>query len=559
MFDELASFKVLRALPIPVLIKDAEHRFLFVNEEAASYFGVPADSLVGKTDFDFFPPEQAALYQSIDRRVWATGAPLENEETLDAHDGITHTLVARKALVDVGSRKYLMVTLQNITALRDFERKVRYLAYHDALTGLPNRTTLYENLARALSKGVNQSGHLALLLIDLDGFKKTNDSYGHQAGDELLQAFARRLKSLTTDADLVVRMGGDEFAVFVSSNWRDRLDQLCLQVIETASKPFEVVGVLSFVNASIGVVLLGDNESSSSEILRKADVALYEAKYRGKGQHVVYTAEFDASLSLRQTIEAGLIRSLDEESGLSCAYQPIICARSGAVTGVEALARWEHPQLGSVPPMQFIPVAEETGLINRLGEWILMRACREARHWSIDLLAVNISPLQLRDGGFAERVLAILKQENFPANRLELEITEAAVMHADGASIEQLRQLRAADVRIALDDFGTGYSSLRLLQELTLDKIKIDRSFVQSVTEAGDSAAIVEGLARLGTKLGLEVVAEGVEQDEQRAFLFDAGCSGMQGFLFSRPVSADKISALLYEKRDIEVTAGRGV
>jgi diguanylate cyclase (GGDEF)-like protein len=385
-----------------------------------------------------------------------------------------------------------------------------------------------------------------LLLIDMDGFKKVNDTYGHLAGDELLQGFSQRLKAAMSEEDLTVRMGGDEFAVLVrSSYWRHRLDALCLRLIELACEPFKIVGVHSFVRASIGALVISPNEVSSSEVVRKADMALYEAKNRGKGRHFFYTPEFDSSLSLRRTIEAGLARSLDGGTGLSCAYQPVISARDGGIIGVEALARWIHPEHGSMPPLQFIPVAEETGLIGRLGEWILRRACQEARDWSIDVLSVNISPLQLRDARFAEGVLTILKQENFPASRLELEITEAAVMHADEVSLEQFRKLRAAGISIALDDFGTGYSSLRLLQELKLDKIKIDRSFVQFATEASGSAAIVEGLARLGATLGIEVVAEGVEQQAQREFLIEAGCTGLQGFLFCVPIEAVAISVLL--------------
>lgn len=557
-YDAIA-FAVLRALPVPVLLKDAESRFVFVNEEAARFFGVPPAAIAGRRDEDFFPADQATVYRTIDKDVLLTGKPNENEESITAANGVTHRIVTRKALLHIDRQPYVMATFHDVTQLRSSEERIRYLAYHDLLTGLPNRAALYDRLGQLLGRGQLAGEASSLLLIDLDGFKKVNDTYGHQAGDELLQEYGRRLKAAVTDEDLVVRMGGDEFAVLVcAKRWSGRLDGLCEQVIGLASEPFRVVGVQSFVRASVGAVKIGAHDASAGEIIRKADTALYESKHKGKGRFFIYTPAFDASIFLRRTIEIELARSLVDGVGLSCAYQPLICTADGRITGVEALARWEHPKLGSLPPVQFVPVAEETGLISRLGEWVLRRACQEARSWDIDLLAVNISPLQLRDAGFADRVLTILEQEEFQTSRLELEITETAVMNADEASLGQLRTLRGAGVSVALDDFGTGYSSLRLLQDLELDKVKIDQSFVQFATDAGGSAAIIEGLARLGTNLGIQVVAEGVEREDQRALLVDIGCTGMQGFLFSKPIDASLMDELILGWPNSRTSPGLG-
>jgi diguanylate cyclase (GGDEF)-like protein len=384
------------------------------------------------------------------------------------------------------------------------------------------------------------------MLIDLDSFKNVNDVHGHQAGDELLREFGRRLKHLVFDEDLVSRMGGDEFAIFLSSPQSvTHVEELSSRIIDAATAPFKIMGTESYVGASIGVFLPGDADMQPGEAMRRADTALYEAKRAGKARYSVYSMEMDASVAYRRKIERELSLALAGAGGLSCHYQPLVRSCDGAITGVEVLARWHHAEMGAIAPGQFIPVAEESGLIRQLGEWILRRACQELRQWHQLQVAVNISPIQVREPNFSEKILSLLEEEGFPPHRLELEITESAIASVDEAWIGQIKRLREKGMRIALDDFGTGYSSLRLLRDFDLDKVKIDRSFVQFVTEESESAAIVEALARIGKTLQLEVVAEGVETAEQRLFLVEAGCTALQGFLLGRPLDAASLESFL--------------
>ncbi|HTH45017.1 MAG TPA: EAL domain-containing protein [Oxalicibacterium sp.] len=546
MLNLTALQQVLDSLPVPTFIKDAEHRFVFINRLASDYFDQPPQAMIGRRDADFFPAEQVRVFHEMDERVLDTGQVNENEETITDRNGVSRQVVTRKSLFVLGADRYLLVSISDITALRESEARARYLAYHDNLTGLPNRTALYERLNHLVGKPPQDDARMALLLVDLDGFKNVNDTYGHEAGDELLCSFGRRLKRVVPDAELVVRMGGDEFAVLVSSPpHADRVEQLCVLIVEAAAEAFHVVGVQSYIAASVGAFRINAGVTSPGEAVRKADTGLYEAKRRGKGRYCIYTPELDASLIRRKTVERELSATLAQGSGLNCVFQPLVEGSAGNLVGVEALARWESPTLGVIPPSQFIPIAEQAGLIAQLGEWILRQACREMRAWQQLFVAVNVSAIQLRNRSFAGNTLRILAEEDFPAARLELEITETAIIHVDELVTAQLQHLRAAGVRIAVDDFGTGYASLQLLKELKLDKIKIDQSFVSFMTQAKDSAAIVEAFTQLGGALGLQVVAEGVETVEQKQFLIDVGCTGFQGFLFSRPLDAASLLNIL--------------
>jgi diguanylate cyclase (GGDEF)-like protein/PAS domain S-box-containing protein len=547
MLNITALQQVLDSLPVPTFIKDADHRFVFINKLASIYFDQPPQAMIGKRDEDFFPIEQVRIFHEMDERVLRNGQVNENEETITDRNGVSRQVVTRKSLFVLNDERYLLVSISDITALRESEARARYLAYHDNLTGLPNRTAIYERLSHLLGRPVEGDTSMALVLVDLDGFKNVNDTYGHEAGDELLCSFGRRLKSVVPDAELVVRMGGDEFAVLVSSPTRaDRLEQLCSLIVEAAAEPFHVVGVQSYVAASVGAFRIGPGLTSPGEAVRKADTGLYEAKRRGKGRYCIYSPELDASLIRRKTLEKELRDTLARGVGLRCVFQPLVEGSDGTIVGVEALARWESPSLGVIPPSQFIPIAEEAGLIAQLGEWVLRQGCRDMHDWSELFLAVNVSSIQLRNMRFASKVLRILEEEDFPPARLELEITETAIIHVDELVTAQLQRLRGAGVRISVDDFGTGYSSLQLLKELKLDKIKIDQSFVSFMTQAADSAAIVGAFTQLGNALGLQVVAEGVETVEQKQFLINVGCTGFQGFLFSRPLEAAPLSTLLH-------------
>ncbi|MET0935698.1 MAG: EAL domain-containing protein [Luteibacter sp.] len=541
MIQDLAGWStVLELMPTAMFVRDAAHRWVYVNGMACHYFGVKADEVIGRSDAELFPADQAERFAAGDDAVLRSHEVIETEETVTDFAGHVRTLLTRKTCIELDGAPHVLASVTDITELRESEAHVRWLACHDALTGLANRTALFSRLDAAIGRAATGMGKAALFYLDLDGFKKVNDTYGHLTGDELLVQFGTRLRSVVGPDDTVARIGGDEFAVLVDDSGDLDVHGLAERIVTLAAEPFDVLSTMTFVGTSVGVVIVDEEAVAAGEMARKADSALYEAK-KGRNRCVVYTKTLDAALAHRRSIEAALTDALDLGEGLSCHYQPIVRTSDGKVIGLEALARWRHPVLGVVSPVQFIAVAEETGLIGRLGEWVLRTAC--ARMAGVDdlFIAVNVSAVQLRDDQFADRVLRVLADTRLSPRRLELEITETAIVNADGAAVRLLQRLRRAGVRISLDDFGTGYSSLTLLKDLDVDKVKIDRSFVQNATMGEDSAAIIRAVSNLGAALGLCVVAEGVETEEQRTFLSEAGCDELQGFLFSPAVPEDRI------------------
>ncbi|MGE7136525.1 putative bifunctional diguanylate cyclase/phosphodiesterase [Luteibacter sp. NPDC031894] len=545
MIHDLGTWsKVLELMPTAMFVRDASHRWVFVNRIGCENMGVAATDVVGKRDDELFPPDQAARFAAGDDAVLRSHEVVETEETITDLHGRVRTLLTRKTCIDLDGLPHVLASVTDITELRESEAQVRWLACHDALTGLANRTALFGKLDAAIARAAGGGVHSALLYLDLDGFKRVNDTYGHQAGDELLVQFGTRLRALVRASDTVARIGGDEFALLVDDDGDLDVRDLAERILVLANTPFDVPANTAFIGTSVGIVAIDADAVAAGEMARKADSALYEAK-RGRNRYVIYTDELDSSLVHRREVEVALREALRTGEGLDCHYQPLVRASDGKVIGLEALARWRHPRLGAVPPVQFVAVAEETGLIGHLGEWILRRACARLAPLADLFVAVNVSAVQLRDDRFADTVLDVLASAGMPAHRLELEITETAIVNADASTVRLLRRLRRAGVRISLDDFGTGYSSLTLLKDLDVDKVKIDRSFVQMAPTADDSAAIVRAVSNLGAALGLCVVAEGVETEQQRVFLREAGCDELQGFLFSEAVPEDRIERVL--------------
>ncbi|UPG87518.1 EAL domain-containing protein [Luteibacter aegosomatis] len=544
MIQDLAGWsKLLELMPTAMFVRDADHRWVFVNRIGCEYLGLSPTDVLGRRDEEVFPSDQAERFSRGDDAALRGHEVVESEEVVaDAH-GRSRTLLTRKTCIELEGAPHVLASVTDITELRESEAHVRWLACHDALTGLANRTTLFSKLDAAVARAASGGGNSVLFYLDLDGFKKVNDTYGHHAGDELLVAFGTRLRGAVRSGDTVARIGGDEFAMLVEDDGTLDVDELAHRMLELAARPFEVLSSTASVGASLGVVHLGADAVAAGEMIRKAGSALHEAKKRPH-RHVVYTDQLDEALKRRHEIERALNAALSTGEGLGCHYQPMVRASDGKVVGMEALARWWHPRLGVVPPAQFIPLAEETGLIVRLGDWMLRTACARLARVPGLFVAVNVSAVQLRDERFGARVLDVLEQTGLPPDRLELEITETAIVNADGAASQALRGLRAKGVRISLDDFGTGYSSLALLKDLEVDKVKIDRSFVQQATLADDSAAIVRAVSNLGAALGLCVVAEGVEDEAQHRFVREAGCDELQGYLFSRPVPEDRIECV---------------
>lgn len=420
------------------------------------------------------------------------------------------------------------------------EDRVRELAFQDVLTGLPNRRQFDDSLRAALAAPPRSGAAHALFLLDLNGFKLVNDVHGHGIGDELLIVVAQRLLGAVRDGDLVARFGGDEFAILARHvSGAEAATNIALRVIQAMETPI-VIGTLQHrVSVGIGIALAPFDGSTGEEVLRKADVALYRAKSQRRSALRFFEQQMDHGVRERERMERALRAAMDDGS-LVTVYHPTVDLRSRRVVGFEATPRWIHPDLGQVPPVRFIPIAEETGLIHELAERILRDACTTAMRWPDPVtLALDLYPAQLRDPDFRSRVLSVLSSTGLAPHRLEIEITESALVQDLEVAQEVLGGLRATGVRIVLDNFGTGYSSLYHLRNFKLDKIKIDRGFIESVTSQEESAAIVSALAGLGSGLGLTVAAEGVDATQQRASLLGLGCTLGQGHLFGEAVLAE--------------------
>jgi diguanylate cyclase (GGDEF)-like protein len=438
--------------------------------------------------------------------------------------------------------RYMRRTAATIAA---GETRLRHLAMHDPLCGLPNRIFFGERLEAVIDEVRAGSSPAAVFYIDLDHFKDVNDTLGHPVGDELIRNVTLRLSHTLRGGDLVARLGGDEFAV-ISSIGDDSVKMMSLaqRLIAAICAPYAINGQNIIIGASIGIAVIDKSCGAAADIMRYADMALYRAKNEGRNRACIYDAAMDADLSKRKLLE-GDLREAVENDGLRLLYQPIVNKSGEALVGVEALCRWTHPTRGEIPPVEFIPVAEHSGLIIELGNWVLRRACLDGKAWPGLTVSVNVSPLQFRRSDFVDVVERILNETQFDPTLLELELTESVLLgNVDTAEAAMMR-LKALGVRLALDDFGTGYSSLLYLRRYPFDKLKIDRSFVRSIEKAADAAAIVHAVVSLGRGLGMKVTAEGVETADQQLFLRAAGVHSMQGYRFGRAVSPDEITARL--------------
>ncbi len=433
------------------------------------------------------------------------------------------------------------------------ETQLRHLALHDPVCGLPNRIYFGERLETVIDE-VRHGGPLAAVFyIDLDHFKDVNDTLGHHIGDELILKVTERLSRVMRGDDLVARLGGDEFAIITScASDSYTLQATAGRIIAAICAPYAIKGHNIVIGASIGIAVIDRRAGDAGDILRYADMALYRAKNEGRNRACIYDAAMDADLSQRKLLEGDLLEAIKNE-GLKAAYQPIVNVSGETMIAVEALARWTHPRAGIISPADFIPVAEHSGLIIQLGEWMLRRACLDGRNWSGLTVAVNVSPLQFRRSDFVDVVKRILKETDFDANRLELELTESTLLGNLETAEQSMLRLKAIGVRFALDDFGTGYSSLLYLRRFPFDKLKIDSSFVRSIETAPDAAAIVHAIVSLGRGLGMKVTAEGVENAEQHLFLRAAGVHSMQGYRFGRPGPAADIDARFASPDDYRV------
>ena len=543
---------VLDALPEATVLKDDSRKLVFLNQKASEFYGRPREELIGEDVSFFTDPEQAARQRERDIDVLSTGEKTVHEETLIDPAGKRRNVLVRKSRVTLEERQYILTSIMDISLLRNSEAQIRYLARHDVLTGLPNRTALNEELSQIAAQRMYRPETYALFLLNLNDFNYINDTYGYQAGDAILCEFGQRLRNEVGTTGIVSRIGGDEFSIILRDSPTNEMTQnLALEILVMMRQPFALTRANPLITLSFGIVMFGAENITAGEIMRRGNTALLEAKQRGKNVFSYYSELLDASTVSKRIMVKALAESLSREGDLSCVYQPILRSLDEKVVCVEALARWNHGVLGAVSPVQFIALAEETGLVIQLGDIVLRQACRDIKPLDKLNLAINVSAVQLGEPDFGARLLALLKEEDFPPSRLELELTETSVMNANATSLSHLMELRKLGVKISLDDFGTGYSSLSLLKDISVDSVKIDRSFVQYVTEVNDTAAIVTAVSQLGNKMHLNVIAEGVENQLQKSFLVSAGCSHLQGYLFSRPVSVEVLRNLLGAEMDI--------
>jgi diguanylate cyclase (GGDEF)-like protein/PAS domain S-box-containing protein len=454
-------------------------------------------------------------------------------------------------LNDQGEATHAVVISRDITDHKRLEEALTHQAFHDSLTGLPNRTLLLDRIRQALRKA-SRAGHLmGLFLLDLDDFKHINDSFGHQLGDELLIKAAQRLTSNSREADTIARLGGDEFMVLIEDAASiDALTRMAEGLLDHFTEPFRVKGKELHMGVSVGLAVFPMDGADPESLMKNADLAMYKAKEKGKNTYSLYTRDMNDQVLKRLTMEGDLRRALSRNE-FSLRYQPKVDAATGRLTGMETLLRWNSPSGGMIPPDEFIPVAEDSGLIIQMDHWVLEQACRQAQLWREmgykDLhLAVNLSARHLHLGNLPEVVESILDKVGYPPDRLELEVTETALMKNLDTSLILLRQLNELGVRLAMDDFGTGYSSLYYLKSLPIQTLKIDKSFVDDLGMGnGDAEVLVRTMLSLASNLGLEVVAEGVETMEQYQFLKEHDCRYIQGYLFSKPLLQGEFEALL--------------
>ena len=528
-----------------LLMYDADGRLIVRNQRILELYGVSeADLPLGMglrellerlVRLGVYPPID------IDGEVLKTETRLQIGQTRSTPrqlaDGRT-LMIARRPMSGGG----WVATFDDVTESRLVEERMTHLAHHDTLTGLPNRSMLRERLDQALEDATSP---LAIFSLDLDRFKAINDTLGHPAGDWLLKSVAERLRRcLRDETDIVARFGGDEF-VIIQSNFKDLADaeKLAKRIVEAIAQPFRDKSREMHVGISLGIAVFPNDGRDADTLLKNADTALYRAKSEGRNLYRFFEPAMDATVQARRALEVDLETALPRHE-FDLDFQPIMNIGSGGIVGAEALMRWHSPTRGTVAPDNFIPVAEETGLIVPLGEWALRKACVAAASWPSLRIAVNVSAVQLKSGGFARSVISALAFSGVPASRLELEITETVLMDESETVLKTLRQLRGLGIRIALDDFGTGYSSLGYLRRFPVDKIKIDRSFIRDIGNR-DTAAIVRTIIGLGAELGITVTAEGVETEMQFDFLRVNGCVEAQGYLIGLPSRAADIQRLL--------------
>jgi diguanylate cyclase (GGDEF)-like protein/PAS domain S-box-containing protein len=546
--DQQLLEAILNNMPHGVLLFDLEERLIFCNRRYIEMYGL---------SLEFVRPGRYLrdlLLQRIQTRTFAEDPDeyiARLKEGIGAAPCYSHTLrLADGRIFRVENKRIAgggwLAIHEDITERQRSDEYIAHMARHDALTDLPNRVLLRERLNHEL-KRVKRGECLAVLCLDLDRFKSINDALGHPIGDELLQLVANRLRNCTREPDTVARLGGDEFAI-IMTQMQQPTDAAALskRIRESIICPYHIEGHQILTDISIGISVAPFDADEVEPLLRNADMALYGAKADGRGTFRFFEPEMNTRMQARRKMEMDMRKALVGKE-FELYYQPLVNLQTNEINGFEALLRWNHPKRGMISPADFIPMAEETGLIVPLGEWVLKAACYEAVNWPDHIkVAVNLSPTQLNNRNLLGVVTGALAESGMPARRLQLEITETVLLQNTFATLATLHELHKLGVQIALDDFGTGYSSLSYLRSFPFDKIKIDRSFIQDMSDSVEPAAIVQAVANLAKCLKMDSTAEGVETQQQADMLQSMGCTEMQGYLFSRPRPAHEIRQLYF-------------
>ena len=537
-----------------LLITDANQRITQVNPAFTVITGYPPEAAIGqKPNMLASGRHDQAFYESMWREIESNGywqGKIWNRRRNG--EEYAEWLSISRIQARQGQATHYVAIFRDISRQMEQEARIRDLAYFDSLTGLANRVLLRDRVQHDLSLARRHNTALSLLFIDLDHFKHINDSLGHQVGDQLLIQVAQRIKSLLREQDTVARMGGDEFVVLLPETKSGGAAHTAEVVLQALSKPYEIGAQELTVTPSIGIAMYPEDGQDFEGLYRCADTAMYRAKQEGRGRHAFFTREMQAQAVRRLHLENALRRAIDGGE-FTLYYQPQIALQTERLVGVEALLRWTHPELGQVSPAEFIPVAEYTGQIVPIGQWVLQEACRQMRQWQLQglpavVIAVNMSAVQFRQSDLVGQITRTLDSTGLAPELLELELTESAAMHDPEAAVATIGRLHALGVRLSIDDFGTGYSSLSHLKRFQLHKLKIDQSFVRDLTDDQDDARIVETIIQMARSLGLSTVAEGVETEAQRAFLQQRGCDELQGYLLARPLPANDLESWWRER-----------
>jgi len=529
---------------------DPQGRLVICNEPYQRIYGLPQDYLRPGTQLEtilswLFDQGMSSNENREDYIAWRRAVIAKGEYGKNVHELNGRIIMMQHHPMQDGG---WVSTHEDITEQRQHEARIRHLARHDALTDLPNRIQFLEEMAQ-LETALLRGDKAAVLCIDLDHFKAVNDTLGHAIGDEVLKQVSARLWGTTRETDILARLGGDEFSLLLRPVEHPAdAARVAERIVKAIAAPFQIQGHHILIGASVGIAMAPSDGESTDTLMKNADLACYKAKSEGRSAFHFFEPGMDADLQKRRVIEQGLRLALSRDE-LRLVFQPLVGLKENRVTCFEALLRWQHAELGNVSPTEFIPIAEETGLIVQIGEWVLRQACRAASAWPEHVrVAVNLSPIQFKNRKLAEMVKTVLRETGLAPTRLELEITESLLLADNESTLKTLHALRALGVRISMDDFGTGYSSLSYLRSFPFDKIKIDRSFMRDLDSKGDSLAIIKAVIGLGHSLGMSTTAEGVETAEQLEAVRDQGCNEVQGYYFSPPVAAEAVQKLLREE-----------